>query len=142
MEGITLIELVIVVAIVGILAALAYPSYQEQVIKARRTDGTSALLNLAMQMEKYAYDQGKYPDADQVASLIGKTTSQEDFYGITISYPAGCNQSDCYQIQAVPESGKSQENDGLCGTLTLSSTGAKDANGNCDSSNSCAKACW
>ncbi len=148
MTGITLIELVIVVAIVGILAALAYPSYQDQVIKARRTDGTSALLGLAMQMEKYAYDQGQYPDGStagqRVQDMIGKTTSSEDYYQVSISaYTAGCPRIDCYEIQAAPVSGTSQENDTRCDTLILSSTGVKDADGSCDGSpNTCAKDCW
>ncbi|MCP4091353.1 MAG: prepilin-type N-terminal cleavage/methylation domain-containing protein, partial [Gammaproteobacteria bacterium] len=53
-RGFTLIELMIVVAIVGILAAIAYPSYQEQVRKSRRADANGALLGLANAMQRHA----------------------------------------------------------------------------------------
>ena len=51
-KGITLIELMIVIVIVGILAAVAYPSYQNSVRKARRADGAAALTNVQLAQEK------------------------------------------------------------------------------------------
>ncbi|MBT5967504.1 MAG: prepilin-type N-terminal cleavage/methylation domain-containing protein, partial [Gammaproteobacteria bacterium] len=51
-KGFTIIELMITVAIIGILASIAYPSYQESVYKSRRADGKGALLGLANAMER------------------------------------------------------------------------------------------
>lgn len=53
MKGFTLIEVMIVAAIIGILAAIAYPSYQESVRKSKRADMQSQLLDTAAKMQKY-----------------------------------------------------------------------------------------
>lgn len=59
-RGFTLVELMITVAIVGILAAVAYPSYVESVRKARREDAMAALLDIQMQQEKFRANNPRY----------------------------------------------------------------------------------
>ena len=59
-QGFTLIEMMIVVAIIGILAAIAYPSYQRYVIKSKRTDMMSEMQNIASQIESRKLAQGSY----------------------------------------------------------------------------------
>lgn len=71
-NGFTLIELMIVVAIVGVLAGIAYPSYQDSVIKSRRADAKAALLELSVFMERYYTANGCYTSGSCVA---GTTTA-------------------------------------------------------------------
>lgn len=59
-NGFTLIELMIVVAIIGVLAAIAYPSYQRYVIKTKRTDMMSEMQNIASEIESRKLAQGSY----------------------------------------------------------------------------------
>lgn len=61
--GFTLIELMIVVAIVGILSAVAYPSYQSHVLKSQRQVAQAALVSLSSTMERYYSENNKYTDA-------------------------------------------------------------------------------
>ena len=62
-KGFTLIELLVVIIILGILIAVAYPSYRDYVTRARRSDGQAALLDLANRMERYYSEQNNYDTA-------------------------------------------------------------------------------
>ena len=59
-RGFTLIEMMIVVAIIGVLAAIAYPSYQQYIVKTKRTDMMSELQNIASEIESRKLAQGSY----------------------------------------------------------------------------------
>lgn len=61
--GFTLIELMIVVAVVAIIAAIALPSYQDQVRSSNRADGQAALMGLAQAMERHFTETGSYTGA-------------------------------------------------------------------------------
>jgi type IV pilus assembly protein PilE len=104
-KAFTLIELMVTVAIVGILASIAYPSYQDSVRKSRREDAKGVLLGLANAMER------RFTEAN---SYTGVTPTSTSYY--TISITADANS---YTLSAVPVSTDT------CGTLTLTHTGVK-----------------
>ena len=80
-RGFTLIELLITVAIVGILAAIALPSYREQVQKSQRTDGKAALLTAAVQMQRYFTERNTFATATLGSPpAVFPTTSEKGYY--------------------------------------------------------------
>ena len=122
MRGFTLIEAMIVVAILGIIVAFGYPSYRDQVMKSRRADGMAALLELADRMERHYSDAGTYTKADgndiAVADVFPGFSS--DYYTLTIDSQDAVK----FTVSAVPKTGSSQADD-KCGTFTLTSLGVK-----------------
>lgn len=122
-RGFNLIELVIVTTIVGILAAIAYPAYQSQMIRSRRADGQTALMNMAALMEHYYTENNTYIGANP--TTLGVTTaSQEGYYTVNISAATATT----YTLSAVPVAGGPQATDTTCGTLTLTNTNTKGPN--------------
>jgi len=112
--GFTLIELMIVLAIIAILVAITFPSYQDSVRKARRTDAQADLIMLSTFMEQYYTENSTYIGATLPVSSIS------DYY--TYSLPVQTATS--YTVQSTPTG--NQTND-LCGTMTISSTNVKTA---------------
>lgn len=120
-QGFTLIELVIVIAIIGIIASFAYPSYQDSVMKSRRTDATSALLKLQMDQEKHRANNPSY--ANSVVGPAGLNWPNADTEGgyytlVTVGDAAG------FTATATAVTGKSQANDTLCTIITIDQDGA------------------
>lgn len=123
-QGFTLIELMIVVLIVGILTAIAYPAYQEHVTRARRSDGQAALMDLASRLERYYSERNTYQTATigtgNATDVLDTNTSPEGWY--TLSF---ANQTaTAYTIQAIPQNAQATA-DQLCQTLTYNSLGQK-----------------
>lgn len=115
--GFTLIELMIVVSIVGILAAIALPSYQTSVLKSRRADAKSSLLEFANVMERHATVNNSYlPNPAYTPQHAG-------YYQISITSNTGTQ----FTLTAQPIG--SQAND-ECGTLTLTNDGTRTSNNN------------
>jgi type IV pilus assembly protein PilE len=128
-KGFTLIELMIVIAILGVIAAIALPSFLEQIRKARRSDAKQALFDVAAKLEQYYQDNKGYPTASNMALLGygGATfTSLEEYY--TISFKVDPTVT-TYTIQAVPVVGKGQDEDAYCTSFTLTHLGEKTATG-------------
>ena len=134
--GFTLIELMIVVAIVGILAAVAYPNYQDYTREARRTDGHNALLTLANNLEKHFSDENTYTaDLDAMGyteTAADKIESPQEHYELTVAAGATGNLSTSYVATA--EAIGIQAIDTGCATIIYDSTGLKSSSGGDD--------CW
>jgi type IV pilus assembly protein PilE len=125
LRGFTLIELMIVVAVVGILAAIAYPSYQEQIRQSRRAEVTAVLLEAAQFMERFYTLNSRY---DQTSAAVAvdlpanlKQSPQDGanlYYNVTLSAVT----QNSFTLQAAPVN--AQAGDG-CGNLTLTNTGLR-----------------
>lgn len=75
LKGLSLIELLIVIAVVGILASIAYPSYSDQVRKAARTEVVGLLFESAQQLERHYSRAGQYSDSDAVVTPLASGTA-------------------------------------------------------------------
>ena len=125
-RGFTLIDLMVTVAIVGILAAVAVPSYSGLVAKGRRAEGRVAVTRLLLDQERYYSQANTYlaVDAQATASPVFKNFSGDSraasryFVGARACGATALNQ--CVEIYAVPQFGNGDPD---VGTLTIRSTG-------------------
>jgi type IV pilus assembly protein PilE len=125
MRGVTLIELMVVVVVIGILVAIAYPGYQSQVQKTRRADGKATLLDAAQRLERCFTRYNAYNNAacDIAVSVGAGLPSDQGWYLITNAAPAAST----FSLVATPQN--AHTNDTLCGNLPLSNLGVRGAPG-------------
>ena len=147
-HGFTLIELMIVLAIVGILGAIAIPSYQESVRKSRRAEARAQLLEVAQYMQRFYSHNDSFANtkAGLAATVPGElavvprhAASGSQSYDISFCAPAaGSNNPglSTFKIQAVRKSGGPMEDD-KCGDFTLEHTGARGLLNATDSASNC-----
>lgn len=157
--GFSLMELMMAVAILGIITAVAVPSYVEYVKKAKRTEPKTELLRIAQLQESYYVQNLSYAKAMNTSGTnigLGFSNASEKtesgLYQVsTTGTPSTCdgtNAKPCtgYTVTAVPVAGKGQENDKACSKgFTISNTGQRGAKSSTDSdfkSAATIKECW
>lgn len=136
--GFTLVELMIVVVIVAVLAAVALPSYQDSVRKSRRADAEAALQQFRQAMERfytqrYSYQGAAAGGSDTGAPAVFSTKSpiegNDTFYNLTISDAT----NNTFTLTATPVGTQAEDQ---CGALTLTNTGVRGSAGSAEAR------CW
>ena len=137
--GFSLMELMIVIAIVGILGAIAFPAYNNYVMRGKRAEGRNALLDLAAREERFYSDNNQYTSTLGSGGLnytepancsMSGVQTETCKYSLAISGVTGSNQT--FTITATPV-----QPDPECGDLTLDKTGTKGEGGTQD-----VRFCW
>jgi len=127
-RGFTLIELMITLVVVGILAAIAYPAYTEQVRKTRRSDAMAALMRTAQVLERCYTEFNAYNDTNCPAVDNGNNTKLDSNYTTTdggyYTLSATTLTATAFTLKATRDPNGPQKND-KCGDLTYSHIGVK-----------------
>jgi type IV pilus assembly protein PilE len=129
-RGLTLIELVVVMMIVGILAAVAIPSYRDYVRRSQRSDAKDAVLALATQQEKHYLQCNAYATIIDAATdcvageLQGAATSKNGWYALTT---ASGNTALAFTATATAVNGQNQWQDTECRSFTVNQAGVRSA---------------
>lgn len=145
-RGFTLVELMIVVAIMAILVTIAYPSYKQHMMKARRADAEGALLGFANAMERYFTEKGTYTGAAAGGASTGAPAStvypsqapldsSTKYYNLTINAATATT----YTLRATPIAGSAQDGDGF---LQVDQTGTRAWDKNNDGSIGATEDTW
>lgn len=127
-QGFTLVEIMVVLAILGILVAIALPAYEDSQLRAGRADGKTALQQVASDQERYYSNNFAYsPNAVPLATVPAATLlSRDGNYRVTVAACSGGTITSCYIATAVPQGGQAQDD---CGNLTITSQGVRGASG-------------
>lgn len=133
--GFTLIELMIVVAVIGILGAIAYPNYTEYVLRSHRAEARAQLLQAQLWMERAATANGVYPTNSLPAALTWANDSSKRY---TIGLSSTSNAA--FTLTATPKNGPQSKD--KCGTLTLSNLGVQNITNKPTGSSMTASDCW
>jgi type IV pilus assembly protein PilE len=126
--GLTLVELLVTLTIVAILAAVAYPAYQDHIRKGRRAAAQAFLVEAGSRQQQYLLDARSYAvGAGAIAALnLSVPGEVAPFYSVTVE-PAAATNPPTYRILATPIAGSAQVPDG---GLTLDNDGSRTRGGN------------
>lgn len=144
-RGFTLVEIMVVVAIVMVLAAIALPSYTESINRAKRAEAKAQLLEAAQYMQRFysqnsRFDQTTAGAAVAVPDALARVprTAAAGTQNYTLGFASAVTAA-TFTLQAVPRAGGSMAND-KCGSFTLNQAGQRDIKNN--ASGSTADSCW
>lgn len=119
-KGMTFIEVVIAMAIIGILVAVGWPLYEDQKRKQTRTDAVIALTKLAQEQERSYSNNGSY------TTTLSQSTSDNGNYSMSVSLTCPSGYGDrCYKLTATAVSATDQYNDTDCRTISIDHAGRK-----------------
>ena len=140
-SGFTLIELIITVAIIGILVAVAYPAYTQYAVRAKRSAAQSFMFTVSSRQEQAMLNARSYfsvatgTPAEWTAASMTVPAEVSANYTVTVASNNAATPP-AYTVSAVPQAAQAS-NDAKCGTLTLTSIGAKGVTGT-----SSVSECW
>ena len=133
-QGMTLLELMIVVAIIGILAAIAMPAFNNSVIEARRADARNSMFDWQLRQAEYFADNLSYASVSTINGSGADTVdSGEGYYDITVT----SSGTTTFQMTATPKSGTTQASDSECASYFCINQDGPLYTGSC-----AAQACW
>ena len=142
-HGVTLIELVVVMLIIGILTAIAVPSYRNYVLRSQRSDAKDALLALATAQEKfylqcnrYATAIGAAPNCAGTGTLQGAAASKNGWYTLAVVAATATT----FTVSAVATAGQAQFTDTACRTFLMTGAGLRTATNSGGADNTAE--CW
>ncbi len=129
-NGMTLIELMIVIVVLGIIVGVGIPSYRGYIIRANRVDATSALLRLTANQERFYMQNNTYASNAQLAAALpaglGIAGTDHGYYNLAI-VAAGAGLAVGYTASATVVPGESQGPDADCWTYTVNEMGLRAA---------------
>lgn len=143
-KGFTLIEMMIAVAIIGILAAIAYPSYQHYIQKGNRVEARNLLQSAAQRLEANFTVNRTYKYLDQDHTQVINDETLKTWVGESDNYTIGFAdgpEAQSYKLQAVPKNSSIQKKD-ECKTFTIDHRNVKTAGDETDPRGEKSIKCW
>jgi type IV pilus assembly protein PilE len=129
MAGVTLLELMAVVMIIGVLGMIALPSYRQYVMRAQRTEAKNALLQIQTNQERFYLANRRYGTVPELiaANLLAAATTENGSYQLAIAGP----DTNTYTATATAIAGGRVDMtlDAMCTSLSITAQGVKTATG-------------